>query len=62
MDGWMYVLMDGWIDERLDGKMDGLFRLMDGWRNEWMDRMQADKQTKGRIDRCIIGGIDRQIE
>ena len=35
---------------------------MDGYMNEWMTRMQVDKQKDKLIDRCIIGGIDRQFD
>ena len=42
MDGWMYIFMDGRIDDQwLDRMMNGLVGLMDrwaiGWTEQWME-------------------------
>ena len=52
MDGWMNECMDGWIngvDGWMDGRMNGRIDGMDGRKNRWRD--ERDEWKGGSIKR-----------
>ena len=53
MDGWMYTLIDGWLDgctRRTDRQAEGwMYKLIDGWLDGWMD-VYIDRWMDGKTE------------
>ena len=57
MVGWIKkyeIYMDGWMDRKKDGWLDGLEKIYEQNMDGWMDRKKKNRQMDGWMDRKNI--------